>query len=114
VRFSPTVPSSVGLNDYGELGSGNFVTAFTAVPVVGVTHAVAISTGLYHSCALLSGVTLQCWGENGSGQLGSGTTVTSPSAVTVSTPPLSNPAAIAPGVIPYLCPFRRSRFLLGG
>jgi alpha-tubulin suppressor-like RCC1 family protein len=34
---------------------------------------VQIATGTFHTCALLSDKTIQCWGNNNRGQLGDGT-----------------------------------------
>ena len=54
----------------------------TAGPVdlgstAGVPHtARAISAGSVHSCAILDDGSLRCWGYNGSGRLGYGTTAT--------------------------------------
>jgi len=36
--------------------------------------AVAITTGYYHTCAILDDGSVSCWGNNGDGQLGDGTT----------------------------------------
>lgn len=67
-----------GNNSDGELGNGASVdgvaTVISAVPVkvVNVSQATNVSTGNYHSCAVLSTGKVQCWGYNGTGQLGNG------------------------------------------
>ena len=50
----------------GRLGNGltDSDGAVPPVSVVGINDAVAISTGMYHSCALLSGGSVRCWGFN--------------------------------------------------
>lgn len=62
-----------GFNSSGQVGipvtSGN-VTA--PVTVAGLTGAVAITTGFTHSCALKANGTVDCWGSNMFGQLGTG------------------------------------------
>ena len=63
-----------GANDYGQLGDGSIANATartTPVAVSGLSSGVsAISTGYYHSCALLSTGAVKCWGNNTYGQLG--------------------------------------------
>jgi len=64
-----------GDNSAGQLGNATTTTASIALPVTGITTAVAIASDGNHSfCALLNGGALECWGANGSGQLGNGTT----------------------------------------
>ena len=67
-----------GANDEGQLGDGTFgEDAFRAVPVnvPGVAGATAVAAGGKHTCALVDGGAVRCWGYNGSGQLGTlGTT----------------------------------------
>jgi len=64
-----------GNNDGGQLGdamaSGNLSS--TPVRALGVANATAVAAGFEHTCALLSGGTVVCWGGNDSGQLGNGT-----------------------------------------
>lgn len=71
-----------GYASSGQLGDGTGlrpdgtpdVNAHSATPVAvkGLTRATAISAGSGSTCALLSGGTVACWGNNGSGQLGFG------------------------------------------
>lgn len=73
-----------GANAQGQLGRGvRDEGGSTSVPVNGLTGAVAIAAGNVHTCALLQGETVRCWGANYEGQLGPGI-----SADTVSTPSL--------------------------
>jgi alpha-tubulin suppressor-like RCC1 family protein len=66
-----------GLSDYGRLGDGTIGPyGHGLIPVItrGISTATAVSAGGQHTCALLSGGSVACWGYNGSGQLGYGTT----------------------------------------
>ena len=51
--------------------------------VAGITNAVAVIGGGFHTCARLADTTVQCWGEGDFGELGNGAMTTSPMAVTV-------------------------------
>jgi alpha-tubulin suppressor-like RCC1 family protein len=85
-----------GRNDRGELGDG-VISLYESTPVVvnRLSNVVAISTGGYHTCALLSDGTVKCWGANDRGQLGDGTLEDKSTPVTVKG--LSNAIAIASG-----------------
>jgi len=67
-----------GWNDEGQLGDGSTDNRSTPAPVPGITNARAIQAGLYTVCAVgdLGGATdaVICWGDNGTGQVGSGST----------------------------------------
>jgi len=94
-----------GQNDYGQLGDGSPITQRpvpaarkpTPIPVevTGITTAVAVESGAFHTCALLQDGTMRCWGWNEFGQL----TLT-PAFDSSSTPVTVSgvtPAALAPG-----------------
>jgi alpha-tubulin suppressor-like RCC1 family protein len=67
-----------GENGYGQLGDGTTVSPRTApVAVSGLAGARALAAGMEHSCALLDGGGVSCWGHNDVGQLGDGTTTSS-------------------------------------
>ena len=69
-----------GGNDLGQLGLGNNDAlgdneAITTAPTVPLgAPATAVSAGGHHTCALLVGGAVRCWGDNSEGQLGLGTT----------------------------------------
>jgi alpha-tubulin suppressor-like RCC1 family protein len=74
-----------GYNEQGQLGHGT-MTLFSTTPVAvaDLTDVVQISAGADHSVGLLSDGTVRTWGQNGSGELGDGTTLDRSAPVVVS------------------------------
>lgn len=85
-----------GDNLFGQLGDGTHVERTRPVAVSGLSNEVtAIAAGDGHTCALLSGGTVKCWGWNDEGQLGDGTAIDRSRPVTVRG--LSGVTAVAAG-----------------
>jgi len=85
-----------GYDGAGELGDGvPKAMSTTPVTVVGISTATAVGVGAEHSCALLAGGTVQCWGAGGDGQLGNG--VYSGSYVPVTVTGISTATALSVG-----------------
>jgi hypothetical protein len=71
----------------GQLGAGVLINggfSKTPISVIGLNTATAVSAGNNHACALLTGGTMQCWGRNIDGQLGSGNNINTNLPVMVS------------------------------
>lgn len=74
-----------GLNDNGQVGDGTTANRLTPVNVSGLTSGVAgIAVGSSHTCVLTGAGGVKCWGGNGFGELGDGTTTNRLTPVNVS------------------------------
>ena len=69
-----------GSNAAGQLGDNSIIDKLTPVQVLGVggvgnlANVSQISGGAFHTCAIITSGLAYCWGGNGNGQLGDGTT----------------------------------------
>jgi alpha-tubulin suppressor-like RCC1 family protein len=73
-----------GDDQSGQLGDNGSTDQSQPVTVQGITAgASCISGGESHTCAVVAGGGVQCWGWNVSGQLGNGMQSDSPTAVSV-------------------------------
>jgi alpha-tubulin suppressor-like RCC1 family protein len=61
-----------GRNEFGQLGDGSLIARNRPTRVEGIDHAIAVTVGFDHACALIDGVarTAVCWGRNNVDQLG--------------------------------------------
>jgi alpha-tubulin suppressor-like RCC1 family protein len=74
-----------GLNTVNQIGDGTLTPRFTAVDVNNMQNTLVIQAcgGYGHTCALISGGTMKCWGRNNVYQLGDGTVTQRTSPVNV-------------------------------
>ncbi|HMD33900.1 MAG TPA: Ig-like domain-containing protein [Vicinamibacterales bacterium] len=87
-----------GRNGRGQVGDGTVDSPIvTPHAVSGLTTAVALSLGGYHSCALLQDKTVQCWGQSDSGQIGAPGLAFSSSPVTVNG--IANATSVSTGFL---------------
>lgn len=98
--YGTNVVKCWGRNDLGQLGNGTASSSPTPNPtpvmVSGLNTVIALASGDSHTCALLNGGTVTCWGRTDEGQLGNGS-FTRVSYAPVAVSGLSNVVAIAAG-----------------
>jgi uncharacterized repeat protein (TIGR02543 family) len=86
-----------GYDYYGELGDNGASGQYTSSPVsvVGISTATDVSQGQFSTCSVLSGGSIDCWGQNASGDLGDGNQSLSQVPVPVSS--ITNAASVSMG-----------------
>jgi alpha-tubulin suppressor-like RCC1 family protein len=84
LRTGGTV-SCWGNNDSGQVGqpSGSMPTVISPTAVPGLSGVAEVHAGEKSTCARKTDMTVACWGENGLGQLGDGTTTSRPTPMPV-------------------------------
>ncbi len=92
-----------GYNAYGELGTNNTTQATTPAAVKypsGTTFDMnrSLAAGGYHTCAVHGGTLVSCWGYNGYGEVGDGTTTTRLAPVTTTLAGGLTPKSLGLGV----------------
>ncbi len=88
-----------GYNAFGELGIGTTTNAArpNQVTTPASTGWTSVTAGIYHTCATRSDGTLWCWGWNGLGELGIGSTTGQHAPKQVTTPAADGWASVTAG-----------------
>ncbi len=75
-----------GATASGILGDGAYTPLYSSAfkPAASVSGVIALTAGNDFACALISGGTIKCWGDNGFGSLGDGTGLNKSTPTTVS------------------------------
>jgi len=65
-------PYCWGDNSYGQLGDGTLADRFLPAPIMGITDAVGVAAGAWHTCVVHASGSVSCLGSNTDGELGTG------------------------------------------
>ena len=105
-----------GSNFFGELGNATASPSSTpvSVSIPAGTRVAAVATGDFHNLALTSGGRVLAWGENISGELGDGTTISRTTPVPVHLPAGTRIAAVGAGSFHSLAVTSGGRVLAWG
>src|SRR5262249_33288375 len=86
-----------GDNAHAQLGDGTTTQRLTPVTIAGVTAAITVDAGRWHTCTydLAGGGSVKCWGDNSLGELGDGTTTNRSTPVVVASVPSGYDTVVA-------------------
>lgn len=89
-----------GRNDDGQAGVDPMLSTLvlTPTPLMGAMPSDQLDLGFSHGCAITLTDTVQCWGDNGSGELGQGTRTFDPEPIPLAVPGLSGVSALEVGL----------------
>jgi hypothetical protein len=82
-------------NAWGQIGDGSSDDRLSPVDVSGLSGAISIVAGSYHTCALMAAGTVKCWGNAQGGSIGIGVIDSDPHPTPVDVPGLTNVVQIA-------------------
>lgn len=89
-----------GDNSSGQLGNNSLTRRTSPVAAIGIAGDIgarSIATHSGYACALRGNGTVSCWGSNGTGQLGDGTTIARGAPVAVAGLPNATQIAVGNG-----------------
>jgi len=88
-----------GANNFGQLGDGSVIGRLRPTSIGGGSLAgqlvASVTAGGFHTCAVLNGGSLSCWGANEDGQLGNGTMETTTRPTQIANGALTNKQIIS-------------------